>query len=135
MNKNRGFFVLFSMIILLDQTIKILLTKGFLPIGEAIYNSEQNITLSIIIPLLTVILLLISLNIVKSYTKTQRFALWALAAGLTTNCIDRAFRSFKVIDYISIDNLQFLPTLNIGDITVVISTIIVILSIIIQDRS
>jgi lipoprotein signal peptidase len=135
MKKNRLFHVLFALIILLDQTIKVLLLKGLLPIGEVIYSSEQNMVISIIVPLLAVLILLLTLKRVKSYTNIERGALWALSAGVVTNCIDRIFRSLKVIDYISIENLQFLPTLNIGDITVVISTTIVILSIIIQDRS
>lgn len=75
--------------------------------------------------LITLIIILIKSRI---FTTIQRWFLWILIAGIIGNTINSQ-------DIIEIKFITFLPLFNIADLAVAISTIIVLLSLLIKDRS
>lgn len=68
----------------------------------------------------------------------QRWCLAGIAGGGIGNLIDRVFRSFRVVDWISTNNygwfgMERFPTYNIADAAIVVSVILLIVSILLGE--
>lgn len=151
MKKNRFPFILFILFIAADQGTKYFIEKT-IPQGiqKELFASvfltnikNSNITLQegfldilfyIIIPSAVIIILLVTLFSKVNYSGIQRYMLWLLSAGGISNIIDRVVSADGVVDFIYIKRLTFLPVFNIADLTVALSAVIMLLSLIIQDR-
>lgn len=151
MKRNRLPFLLFIIFIAIDQGTKVFIARTVLPGSQKhlwgnifltnIRNS--NVTLNqgfseilfhIIIPTAVIIVLIISLLSKMNYTTLQRYLLWILSAGGISNIVDRVISTDGVIDFIYIKILTFIPVFNIADLTVAFSAVIMLISLIIQDR-
>ena len=77
-------------------------------------------------------------RIIGKVTSFQRWCLAGIAGGGIGNLIDRVFRSFRVVDWISTDNygwfgMERFPTYNIADAAIVISVVLLVASILIGE--
>ncbi len=95
----------------------------------------------IVIPLVLMALVVASIftdRIIGKVTSFQRWCLAGIAGGGIGNLIDRVFRSFRVVDWISTDNygwfgMERFPTYNIADAAIVISVVLLVASILIGE--
>ena len=95
----------------------------------------------IVIPLVLMALVVASIftdRIIGKVTSFQRWCLAGIAGGGIGNLIDRVFRSFRVVDWISTDNygwfgMERFPTYNIADAAIVISVMLLVASILIGE--
>ena len=95
----------------------------------------------IVIPLVLMALVVASIftdRIIGKVTPFQRWCLAGIAGGGIGNLIDRVFRSFRVVDWISTDNygwfgMERFPTYNIADAAIVISVVLLVASILIGE--
>lgn len=95
----------------------------------------------IVIPLVLMALVVASVftdRIIGKVTSFQRWCLAGIAGGGIGNLIDRVFRSFRVVDWISTDNygwfgMERFPTYNIADAAIVISVVLLVASILIGE--
>ena len=95
----------------------------------------------IVIPLVFMALVVASIftdRIIGKVTSFQRWCLAGIAGGGIGNLIDRVFRSFRVVDWISTDNygwfgMERFPTYNIADAAIVISVVLLVASILIGE--
>lgn len=95
----------------------------------------------IVIPLVLMALVIASIftdRIIGKLTSFQRWCLAGIAGGGIGNLIDRVFRSFRVVDWISTDNygwfgMERFPTYNIADAAIVISVVLLVASILIGE--
>lgn len=95
----------------------------------------------IVIPLVLMALVIASIftdRIIGKVTSFQRWCLAGIAGGGIGNLIDRVFRSFRVVDWISTDNygwfgMERFPTYNIADAAIVISVVLLVASILIGE--
>ena len=76
---------------------------------------------------------IVSRRFEKETTPFQRWCLAGIAGGGIGNLIDRIFRSFRVVDWISTNNygwfgMERFPTYNIADAAVVLSVIALLVS-------
>ena len=81
---------------------------------------------------------IVSDRILGPLTSFQRWCLAGIAGGGIGNLIDRVFRSFRVVDWISTDNygwfgMERFPTYNIADAAIVISVVLLVASILIGE--
>ncbi len=137
---------------MIDQISKFFILKN-IPLGEKVtltnglflspeYNTGiiyQNSILTIIItmllPILAILLLSISLLRSDEYLKIQRITLWILSGAVISNVIDRIIRNGRVLEFIQFKIITISLVFNIAELSVAICGIIVILSLIIKDRS
>ncbi|MGL1893106.1 MAG: signal peptidase II [Spirochaetaceae bacterium] len=139
-------------LLLLDQSSKILINKyttifDRIPLIRGLYLTNQNdnsiiytdgrtqLIIQIVIPIVVVIILIISLIRSNYYIKLQRWTLWALISGVLGNTIDRIIRPEGKLVFIHLTQPQFIPIFNIADLTVVFCIIIMLISLIIKNRS
>ena len=132
--------IVFFLIITIDQVLKVLITLGRIPLE--VINHRSNIVyphpllghfFAIVLPLITVLLVIITIIKNKKMPRVQRISTYAISGGLTTNIIDKVFRS-EVIYYKEIPQFTFIPPLNIGNTVVAIGALIMLISMIILDR-
>lgn len=158
--------ILSAVIILIDQLSKTWIvnnipenTRGFSLFGgflDIIHVTNHAVAFSlgqglsqniraIFFILLPVIVMAYIFYIIVSKKKPyeiNNFQLWILAGFLGGGCgnlIDRIFRNFNVIDFMSnrvygLFGLERWPTWNFADATVVVSGILMVISIIIEER-
>lgn len=151
MKKNRLPILTFFILIASDQAVKFIIEKLISPgdqkhLWGLIYlintranglifsENYQKYLYQIIIPLIVLVILCITLFGKIRYPNIQRYMLWALIAGGSSNIIDRIIREGSVIRFIHIKQPTFIPVFNIADFAVAISVVIMLISIIIQDR-
>ena len=95
----------------------------------------------IILPLILMVLIVAAIfsdRILGKITQFQRWCLAGIAGGGIGNLIDRIFRSFRVVDWISTNNygwfgMERFPTYNIADAAIVISVILLVVSILLGE--
>lgn len=99
--------------------------------------------LFILVPVIVLIYILKIIISEKSSFELTNFQRWILAGflgGGMGNVIDRLFRGFRVVDFMSnrvygLFGLERWPTWNLADASVVISGILLLISIIIEERN
>ncbi len=97
----------------------------------------------ILVPVVLMIAVIAAIFTDRVIGKTSLFQRWCLAGiagGGIGNLIDRIFRSFRVVDWISTNNygwfgMERFPTYNIADAAVVVSVILLVISILIGERN
>lgn len=115
-------------------------------IAFSIGNSLSLNIRAILFILVPVIVLIYILKIIISekssfeLTNVQRWILAGFLGGGMGNVIDRLFRGFRVVDFMSnrvygLFGLERWPTWNLADASVVISGILLLISIIIEERN
>lgn len=94
------------------------------------------------LPLAFMVLLsygIVAKRFAKDLNNAERWCMAGIVGGGIGNLIDRIFRSFRVVDWISTNNygyfgMERFPTYNIADAAVVVSVIILIIAVFIDDR-
>ena len=82
--------------------------------------------------------LVVSRKMDKEITALQRWCLGGIIGGGVGNLIDRVFRELRVVDWISVKfyglfGMERFPTWNVGDAAVVVSVILLLISIVIEE--
>lgn len=141
------------LIIILDQIIKfvviqnmelyssITIIKNFFNItyvqniGAAFSILSGNVVFLSLISLIVLVAIYIYLSKKKSFNKIQTITYSMLIGGIVGNMIDRIFRGF-VIDYLDFSILKYnFPVFNFADICIVVSTIILLVFSIKEEKS
>lgn len=141
------------LIIILDQIIKfvviqnmelyssITIIKNFFNItyvqniGAAFSILSGNVVFLSLISLIVLVAIYIYLSKKKSFNKIQTITYSMLIGGIVGNMIDRIFRGF-VIDYLDFSILKYnFPVFNFADICIVVSTIILLIFSIKEEKS
>lgn len=155
--KNIKLFIPAIIVILLDQTTKILVDT-FIPVGTTRYSLFGDflrivhvrndavafsigssfdplvkVVLFIILPLAVLTFVALFMVREKDISQFQRILLSLLIGGGIGNLIDRIFRHMSVVDFISTNNyglfgMDRFPTYNIADASVVISVILLFIT-------
>lgn len=142
MNKKKILAVLFFIIIVIDQTTKIILIDKEISIihGLLEFNYTENTGYAfgigtnniLIVIILNIMILLCIIKLIKHKKESVYFpiliGLILTLAGGVSNLIDRIFRGY-VIDFIDVNVLNY-PNFNIADISIVIGIFLLIIFII-----
>lgn len=151
MKRNPIFSAIFILLLAADQVSKFFIIKylnlgSFRKVTQFLtltylrnrghrYGSEViQILLEIILPCIVIVLVLITLVKKSNYTSIQRAAMWAILAGGVGNLLDILLKNGETIVFIHINIYPKLPVFNIGHFTVAISSVIMLISLIIQSR-
>ena len=105
-------------------------------------DAGLKVVLFILLPLAVMFMLfyvIVSKKDIGKFTTVQRWCLAGILGGGCGNLIDRIFRSFRVVDFISnkfygLLGLDRWPTYNIADSAVVVSVIILAVTIIFEKK-
>lgn len=86
-----------------------------------------------IIVMVWIVIVIISRKKGGEFSRFQSYLLAGIVGGGFGNIIDRIFRSLRVVDFIShkmygILNMEWFPTYNIADMSVVVCSILLLLS-------
>jgi signal peptidase II len=156
------YFILSAVLMIADQITKYLVTKSIPPYTVAwnfagdffrlIHVKNQGVAFSmgsgfpdflrvvlfIVVPLLVLAAVGFYLVRGKDLTEGQKWSLAAIIGGGLGNQIDRIFRPDGVIDFLDFKfyglfGLERWPTFNIADASLVVSSIILILLLILQE--
>lgn len=118
-------------IILIDQVTKIIVQSvGNINIEQntnAAYGIGSNSTIMYIITNLVIIVIIVKFMLSQNQfidSKLKIFLSFIISGGIS-NIIDRIFRGY-VLEWIKIPTLNWLPTLNIADIFVLIGWVLVV---------
>ena len=108
-------------------------------IGDGI-PQPYRFVLFVIVPLVVLIFLTWYYFTTTDFNRLQRWAIAGIIGGGVGNIIDRVFRSDGVVDFISVKfyglfGLSRWPTFNVADSSVVICCIILILTMILPQKS
>lgn len=137
------------LIIITDQISKYFILK-FIPIKEnfSVINiltltpilkkdilQNSNIFVSIVLPLAVIIFFLNSISKSIKYLRSEKIYMSLFCGGVMGNIIDKIFRSGEIVKFIDIKWISFIPVFNIADFAVAICGVIMILSLLIKDRS
>lgn len=152
MKKNKAPVIISISFLIIDQISKFLILK-YIPFGEKkpfiqglllspeyntgiiYHNNIITVIITILLPILALFLLTISLLSFDKYLKIQRLTMWIISGAVISNIIDRVFRNGRVLEFIHINIMTFSHVYNIAEISVAICGIIMLLSLIINDRS
>jgi signal peptidase II len=156
------YFILSAVLMIADQITKFLVAKSIPPYTVAwnfagdffrlIHVKNQGVAFSmgsgfpdflrvilfIVVPLLVLVAVGFYLIRGKDLTEGQKWSLAAIIGGGLGNQIDRIFRPDGVIDFLDFKfyglfGLERWPTFNIADASLVVSSIILILLLILQE--
>lgn len=160
--KSSRYFILTSLILLVDQITKFLVIK-YIPLHSIGWNlwgdffrlihvrnlgmafslgsgipNLLRILLLIVLPLSMLVLLAIYIAKNRELTGAKCWILAAILGGGVGNLIDRAFRNEGVVDFLDFKfyglfGLERWPTFNVADSTLVVSAITLILLTVIQN--
>lgn len=108
----------------------------------ASFETPVKIVLFIVLPVLLVSFiayLIVSEKQSRKFSSLELFCLAGIVAGGAGNLIDRIFRSLRVVDWISVRmyglfGLEWFPTWNIADASVVVSVLLLAVAMIFNDR-
>lgn len=122
--------VIIILIVLIDQITKIIVQNvGNINIEQntnAAYGIDSNSTMMYIITNLVIIVIITKFMLSQNQFidgKLKIFLSFIISGGIS-NIIDRIFRGY-VLEWIKIENLNWLPVLNIADIFILIGWILV----------
>lgn len=122
--------VIIILIVLIDQITKIIVQNvGNINIEQntnAVYGISSNSTMMYIITNLVIIVIITKFMLSQNQFmdgKLKIFLSFIISGGIS-NIIDRIFRGY-VLEWIKIENLNWLPVLNIADIFILIGWILV----------
>ena len=152
MKKREDIYKITSIVLMLDQFIKIVVNKSmnlyeqikiipnFFTIfyvrntGAAFSILEDNTILLTIISVIFIVVLDRFIKQEKSFTKLKVLSLGMIMGGIFGNLIDRIIHH-AVIDYLSfkIINYEF-PVFNLADIGITVGVVLLILSMILERR-
>ena len=132
-------FLLSLAIVIADQLTKLWIVET-IPENETGYSLK--IVLFIILPLALVSFLaycIISEKRKGEFTVFEKWCLAGIIGGGVGNLIDRLLRSMRVVDWISVKmygflSMEYFPTWNIADASVVICVILLMLSLVFCHR-
>ena len=152
MNKKEDIYKLTSIILMLDQFIKIIIEKNmhlsqeitiipnFFSIyyvrntGAAFSILEDNTLFLIIISVIFIIVLDRFIKNEKNFTKLSIISLGMIMGGIFGNLIDRII-NHAVIDYLSFSMLKYsFPIFNLADIGITLGVALYILSMILERK-
>lgn len=145
------FLLLAGFLVVVDQVAKLKVLELLLPIGrhEVIsgffsltYVENRGAAFGILqgrTQLLAIVtgIVLVALMVFLLVGKMGNLALWAVTlilAGGTGNLIDRIYRGY-VVDYLDFSALFGFPVFNFADCCVVVGTFLLLLSILLHDRT
>lgn len=109
-----------------------------LSIGQGLSAPLRRV-LFIILPLLVLSALLVYYFRTNEFTRLQRWAIAGIVGGGLGNQLDRILRPDGVVDWIDIKfygifGLQRFPTWNVADATITVCSILLLVSIFVQER-
>lgn len=99
------------------------------------FAPSVKLVLFIIVPLIILLLLIFFVIKNREFTLFQRWMVAGIIGGGFGNIIDRIFRAESVVDFISVKvyglfGYERWPTFNVADMTIVVCTILLMLSLI-----
>lgn len=150
MNKREDIYKITSIVLMLDQFIKIIINKkmelynqikiipNFFSLfyvrntGAAFSILEDNTILLTIISVIFIVILDRLIKKEKTFTKLQTISLGMIMGGIFGNLIDRIIHH-AVIDYLSFKIFSYeFPVFNLADIGITVGVAILILSMILE---